>query len=67
MNDVRINLKWIENMEKIRDKWNTSYFDMFHYGELFMPLEMGFIYWQLGKPDGQLPYSDRINDFPTEK
>lgn len=46
-------------MEKIRDKWNTSYLDMCYYGAMFMPEEMGFIYWKLGRPDGQLPYKDR--------
>ncbi len=55
------NNEWLEDMEKIRFKWNTTYLDMFYYGELFMPQEMGFIYWQLGNTDGQLPYRDRIN------
>ena len=51
--------QWLDNMEKIRFRWNTTYMDMDYYGELFMPEEMGFTYWKLGRPDGQLPYKDR--------
>lgn len=54
-----MNQDWLDNMEKIRFRWNTTYLDMLHWGELYMPEEMGFIYWQIGKPDGQLPYRER--------
>ncbi len=46
-------------MEKVRFRWSTTYMDMLHWGENYMPEEMGFIFWKLGRPDGQLPYCDR--------
>lgn len=63
---MKINLEWLDNMEKIRFRWNTTHFDMLHYGELFMPEEMGCIYFLLGKPDGQLPYYGRPNNYFKE-
>lgn len=56
---MKINYEWLDNMEKIRFRWFTTYMDMLFWGELFMPEEMGFIFWKLGKPDAQLPYQDR--------
>ena len=61
-----MNENWLENMEKIRDRWNTTYMDMDYWGSNFMPEEMGFIYWKLGKPDAQLPYKDRKGQLPEE-
>ena len=51
--------EWFENMEKVRFRWLTTYLDMFYCGDNYMPEEMGFIFWSLGKPDYQLPYCDR--------
>jgi len=59
MTNQIIRNEWLENMEEVRFRWNTTYLDMIHWGDNFMPLEMGFIYWALGKPDPQLPYAKR--------
>lgn len=58
----KMNKEWLDNMNKVRDRWNTTYLDMFHWGDNFMPQEMGFIYWQTGNIDYQLPYGNRINN-----
>ena len=51
--------QWLKCMEKVRDRWLTTYMDMLHWGDNFMPEEMGFIYYSLGKPDFQIPYPKR--------
>lgn len=51
--------EWLKNMEKIRFRWLTTYLDMLHWGDNYMPEEMGFIFWSLGEPDYQIPYCER--------
>lgn len=54
-----MNKEWLDNMKKVRDRWESVYLDMLHWGDNYMPLEMGFIFWSLGKPDHSIPYSNR--------
>jgi hypothetical protein len=54
-----INTDWLENMKKVRFRWETTYLDHLHWGTNFMPEEMGFIYWKIGTPDQRLPYRNR--------
>jgi len=54
-----MNNEWLENMEQVRFRWETTYMEMMHWGGNYMPEEMGFIFWSLGKPDYRLPYANR--------